>query len=117
MAFTDAEIDEHKDVLDAYIERNRPPEHIRDKLDYSYEIDVSKQSIELVEIRPSFRNPKKKTTSSFAKVRYFRSTDEWRIYWMRSDLKWHIYEPMDTAPSLLVFLAVVREDEYGCFYG
>lgn len=117
MAFTDEEIKAYKDVLDRFIESTRPPEHIRDKLDYSFEIDGPKQSIELAEIRPSIQNPKKKSRISFAKVRYFRSTDEWRIYWMRGDLKWHIYEPMDTAPSLLVFLAVVREDEYGCFYG
>jgi hypothetical protein len=117
MAFTESEVAEHTRILDVFVQQTRPPAHIQDKLDYSYDLDVSKQAVELVEIRPSIQNPKKKSRLAFARARYIRSANEWRIYWMRSDLKWHSYEPMSSAPKLLVFLAVVREDEYGCFYG
>jgi hypothetical protein len=34
------------------------------------------------------------------------------VFWMRSDLKWHGYEPVPEVRSLAEFLAVVGRDEY-----
>jgi hypothetical protein len=36
---------------------------------------------------------------------------------MRTDLKWHRYEPTPEAVDLEGFLAIVEDDHYGCFYG
>jgi hypothetical protein len=61
-----------------------------------------------------------KTTTrqrAFARVKYVRTKDEWRLYWMRADLKWHLYEPAPIHDSLQDALAVVDQDHYGCFFG
>jgi hypothetical protein len=36
---------------------------------------------------------------------------------MRSDLKWHAYEPAAVHRTLMSALTVIDIDEYGCFFG
>ena len=52
-----------------------------------------------------------------ARIRYIRSKAHWRLYWMRSDLKWHAYEPSPEHESLQDALAVVDQDAHCCFFG
>ena len=52
-----------------------------------------------------------------AKSTYVRARDVWKIYWWRSDMKWHPYDPDAEVDSIEAFLAVVDRDEYGCFFG
>lgn len=40
-----------------------------------------------------------------------------KVCWLRADLKWHRYAPVPEVGTLEEFLAVVEEDEYGCFWG
>lgn len=41
---------------------------------------------------------------------------QWRLYWRRSDLKWHAHEP-GAYGSLQDSLTVVDEDTHCCFFG
>ncbi len=43
-------------LVGQFVERKRPPIHIRNKLDYSFKI--SNQSFEIFEIRPQWDDPK-----------------------------------------------------------
>jgi hypothetical protein len=109
---------EHKRIdrlASAFIEKRRPPPHIRDQLDLGYRI--SGQSLELFEIRPLWNDPGKKLEEPVAKTTYVRKSNTWRIYWQRQDLKWHRYDPDPEVDSLEDFLAVVDADEYACFWG
>jgi hypothetical protein len=115
MAFTELESRRHHKLMQLYVETNRPPPEIRPQLDLSYRI--LGQSIEIFEVRPSFKNPKETMEEPVAKATYVRRAHEWRIYWQRADLKWHRYEPYPTASSLGEFLNVVTKDEHCCFYG
>ena len=115
MAFTELELARHQRDLEAFMKRRRPPLHIRDKLDHGYRI--AGQSVELFDIRPDFQNPSLKRESPFAKATYVRTTNRWRVFWMRSDLKWHGYEPNIEVNSLPRFLEVVHKDEHCCFFG
>ncbi|MFA0900803.1 DUF3024 domain-containing protein [Vibrio cholerae] len=36
---------------------------------------------------------------------------------MKSDLKWHAYEPIPEVKFLEVFFEVLQDDAYGCFWG
>ena len=36
---------------------------------------------------------------------------------MRSDLKWHSYQPEPEVSAIDDFLAVVQKDEHACFFG
>lgn len=52
-----------------------------------------------------------------AKVTFIRSTEGWRVYWMRSDMKWHGYAPMPSVESIEEFFRVSAADEFQCFFG
>jgi hypothetical protein len=52
-----------------------------------------------------------------ARFRYIRSRDEWELFWMRADLKWHYYEPAGPVRRLSTLVRHVDRDEYGCFFG
>ena len=115
MAFTDIEIAQHKRVLNAWLETNRPPVHIRSQLDLGYRI--TGQSVELFEIRPAFQRPNEKTEGTIAKATWNKRLGVWRIYWQRADLRWHSYEPVKAVGTLELFLKTVKEDKFACFFG
>lgn len=101
--------------LEIFLDKVRPEEKIRDKLDISYKI--LDQTIIIHEIRPGFDNPKVKIEPEIAKTIYVKSKDYWKVYWMRGNLKWYLYEPMPTVKKLRDFLDLVVQDNYGCFWG
>lgn len=103
------------EIMENYLARIRPPENIREKLDLGYRID--NQSVILYEIRPVFKNPTKKREYDYAKATYVRASKIWRIYWMRSALKWYPYEPTPETRNLKEFVNLVEEDAHHCFKG
>ena len=115
MALTEIELQRSERDLARFLERRRPPPHIRPELDIGYRI--TGQSVEIFEIRPDWRDRKIRRETPVAKATYIRSKDRWRIYWMRGDLKWHGYKPTLEVRDLAEFLAVVHEDQYCCFFG
>ena len=115
MAVSEFETKRIEKIMEGYLERTRPPVHIRNELDIAYRID--NQSIELFEVRSAFRNPEQKIEHAIAKATYVKRAKEWRLYWMRADLKWHRYEPVPEVDSLEDFLEVIEDDAHGCFYG
>jgi hypothetical protein len=115
MAVSEFEIKQIEKIMDEYLEKIRPPVHIRNELDIAYRIE--NQSVELFEIRPAFQKQNRKTEHAIAKATYVKRAREWRLYWMRADLKWHRYEPTPEVNSLDEFLKIVEEDAYGCFNG
>jgi hypothetical protein len=115
MAFSEFERRRYDKAVAKFIEARRPPPHLRRQLDLSYRID--RQSVEIFEVRPAYRDPTEIVETSVAKATYVKGASEWRIYWQRADLRWHRYEPFPTASSIEDFLAVVDEDAYCCFFG
>lgn len=115
MAFTLTNTVDIIELMENYIQRIRPAENIRHKLDVNYKIDS--QSIILFEIRPSFHNAEQKIESEYAKATYIKSEERWKVYWMRGNLKWTLYDPKPKVKSLKDFLKLVEEDEYHCFRG
>jgi hypothetical protein len=115
MAFSEIEIKRVEKAALAYMERNRPPAHIRDEVDMGFRIE--NQSLEVFEIRPSYLKPKEKIEEAVAKATYIKNTDMWKIYWQRQDLKWHRYDPVPEVKTVDEFLSVVEKDEFCCFLG
>jgi hypothetical protein len=103
------------EVMEAYLIASRPPEEIRDQLDINYKIE--NQSIIVFEIRPSWSNPFKKVESYVAKTTFVKKNNIWKIFWFRSDLKWHSYEPKPLVNNLKEFVNVIKEDKLACFWG
>ncbi len=102
-------------ALEIFLDKCRPPEHMRHELDLSYRID--KQSVIIFEFRPHRHKKNETLESSMAKATWVHTQDLWKIYWMRSDLKWHSYEPCPTTKTIQQLLKVVNEDRHGCFWG
>ena len=115
MAISEFEIKRCEKLVGAYIEKHRPPPHVRNQVDLGYRI--SDQSIEIFEIRPLWKKPDKKIEEMVAKTTYVKKSGLWKVYWQRSDMKWHSYVPTTEVNSLEEFLALVEKDEHGCFYG
>jgi len=79
-----------KEVLSS-LDRRRPPAHLRSKLNYFFRFH--KRTVELIEVRPRFKDPTKKSEHAFAKATFIKKYGLWKVYWMRGNLKWHPYEP------------------------
>ena len=78
--------------------RGSPPEHA-DQLRTVYEVDG--HSVSVYEERPPWDGIGDWTRMGVARFRYFRSRDEWQLYWMRQDLRWHLYWPEDEMPKAI----------------
>jgi hypothetical protein len=115
MAFSELELKRYERDLERFMERRRPPLHIRPELDLGYRFDG--HSVEIFEIRPDWRDRTTKGETPVAKATYVRTRNRWRVFWMRRDLKWHGYEPNPEVRSLEEFLAVVDRDDHCCFFG
>jgi hypothetical protein len=98
-----------------FIERRRPPPHIRAEVDVAFRI--SGQSVEIFEVRPNWRDKTKLQEHSIAKATYNKRKRNWKVFWQRADLKWHSYKANAEVVSIEDFLAVVQKDEHGCFFG
>jgi hypothetical protein len=101
--------------MENFLSRKRPPEDIRHKVDVSYKIE--NQSIIIFEIIPRWDKPDEKIESPVAKCTFVKTKNIWKIFWLRANLKWYLYEPKSGVKSLREFLDVVEEDKHGCFWG
>ena len=115
MSFSEFEKKRIEKILGRYIEKNRPPENVRDQVDLSYKI--SGQSVEIFEIRPVWNDPNEKIEEPIAKATYVTSRDIWKVFWQRADLKWHRYDPDPEVASIEEFVELVENDDYACFFG
>ena len=115
MAFSEFETKKYETIVAAWVERHRPPPHIRGQLDFGFR--MSGQSVEIFTVRPSWVDPNERIEGSLAKATYVKSKGIWKIYWMRADLKWHRYDPDPEVETFEDFLQVVDADEYCCFFG
>ncbi|WP_145521966.1 DUF3024 domain-containing protein [Yersinia ruckeri] len=113
MAFNDLEYHAVKKEVTAFIESIRPPAHVRNELDIVFTIDD--QTIEIGEQRPVWRGePREISVLTSAKITYVRTQKMWKLYWMRADMKWHLY---DSVKTLADALKIVEVDANGCFFG
>ncbi len=115
MAISDFEEKRCKREMEKFLSGHRPPAHIRNEVDIGYRLE--NQSVEIFEIRPHWQNASEKTQTPVAKATYVKSQKEWRIYWYKSDMKWHRYEPSPEVKYFEGFLSIVGQDSHGCFWG
>jgi len=115
MALSEFETKKIERAASVFLEAKRPPVHLRSQVDL--DVRVSGQSVQVVEIRPHFREPSTIMETPVAKATYVKKTQRWKIYWMRSDLKWHLYTPEPESRSIEEFFAIVSVDKNCCFFG
>lgn len=115
MAFSEFETKKYESAVQTFMDRRRPPPHIRAQLDLGYRI--TGQSVEIYEIRPVWREPTKTIETPVAKTTYVKTQRVWKVYWQRADMKWHLYAPIQEVDTFEAFLEIVNRDEHGCFWG
>ena len=71
MAFSEFEIKRCERDIARFLERRRPPPHIRAQLDLGYRITA--QSVELFEIRPHWDGKSEKLETPVAKATFVRT--------------------------------------------
>lgn len=103
--------------VESYIESKRPPIEIRSKLDLGFSFE--KNTFELFEVRPIWNSPDENDYQKlpFAKFRYVKTQNVWKLYWKRASGKWESYEPLSEASNVDLILNCIEEDAFGCFYG
>ena len=101
--------------MEGFLKKRRPPEHIRPELDFGYVVDG--QSVELLEIRPHWRDPSQIQKMPFAKATYVKSNRTWKVYWKRASGKWESYTPNPVVKDIGEFTEVVDKDAHYCFFG
>jgi Flp pilus assembly CpaF family ATPase len=114
MAFTDTEFLKIQNEMNDFILKRRPPENIRNQVDLAYKIE--KQSIIIYEIRKRFQQ-EGMVDIPIAKATFVVKEKKWKIYWQKSDLKWHSYEPHKEVKTIKAFIKIIEEDKFGCFWG
>jgi hypothetical protein len=114
MAFGVQELEQIRSLLDSFCESRSPAEHF-DELRLAY--DIEGHSVTVFEERPDWRGSGEIMRTPVAKFRFYRSRDEWSLYWMRADMKWHLYEPAAPSRTLSRLMGHVDRDTYCCFFG
>lgn len=99
-----------------FIESRRPKDaEVRKKLDFGYNWDG--QTALLFEIRPQWNNPANILHIEFAKIKYIKSSKQWKLYWRRASGKWEAYEPIPSSDNLQELINEISHDGYGYFFG
>ena len=115
MAISEFEIKRIEKYVGEFVDQKRPAPEIRDQLDLAFRI--SNQSFEIYEIRPRFDKPEEKLELPVAKATYVKSKKLWKLYWMRTDMKWHSYKPFPESKDIEKILGTIKDDPHGCFWG
>ena len=115
MAISEFETKRCEKYVSEYVAKHRPPLHVRNEVDLCYRIED--QSIIIYELRSVWNKLDNKVEVMVAKTTYVKKTKTWKVFWHKSDMKWHGYDPMPEVNSLEEFLALLEEDKHCCFYG
>lgn len=114
MALSEIELKRIENTVGALCKR-RSPAAVADQVSTRYR--VQRHDIELYERRTHWREPGEWIETPVAKIKFVRSANEWRLYWMRQDLKWHRYEPFPGSRRIEDLVEAIDEDRDGCFWG
>ena len=112
--FDDLELKRIDRTVGELSRRCSPPEHA-EEVRTVYEVEG--HSVTMYEERPPLDGVGEWTRGGIARFRFSRSRGEWRLYWMRQDLRWHRYVPDDMPADLDSLVPVVEADKYGAFFG
>ena len=95
--------------------KRRSPAHVGDRLRTVYVVE--EHDVTVYEERPHWKNPQEWTRTGIAKFKYNRKQKVWKLYWMRQDLKWHLYGPLPESMRIDRLVVEVDKDPDGAFFG
>ena len=115
MAFTEWQLEEIKIAADKYLGKRNEMigEHI-DQVKCEYRVEG--QSVIIYEKRKQFMGDGY-INIDVAKATYRKASDDWKLFWMRRDMKWHCYELAMFHKDIESVFRFVDEDQSGAFWG
>ena len=114
MAFGEFELKQIENAVGELCKR-RFPAHPREQLRTVYA--VTGHDVTVYEERPRWDRAGEWISHGIAKFKYNRTRNVWKLYWMRADLKWHLYEPLLESRTINRLFAEVDKDPHGTFIG
>ena len=114
MAFSEIEL-KRIDNLVGEMCRNLTNPEFKDELSLEYK--VQGHDVVVFEKRPGYGKHVGGMETDAAKIKYVRTKSEWRLYWMRQDLKWHGYEMLSSSKKLEDLVEEIEKDPFCCFFG
>lgn len=114
MAFSEVELKRIEQTVGVFCAKHSPA-HLKDKL--RLEFVVKGHDVVVVERRPRWDNETEWTESPVAKLKFIRSANKWRLYWMRADMKWHEYPGLSSSHRLEDLVQEIDADPLACFFG
>jgi hypothetical protein len=116
VALSEFETARVRKTVGAFVADRRPSQHLRKQVELAFRL--SGQSVEIFEVQPAFGGAAgERVEIPVAKATYVRTVRRWRIFWMHQDMKWHSYKPVPDVATIEEFVALVRQDRNGCFFG
>ena len=115
MSFSEFETKRCEKLVSQFVERRRPPTHLRVQTDLAFR--VRGQSVEIFELRADWHDASYMREYPLAKATYIKQRKAWKVFCSRSDLKWHLYRGASEVGSLEEFLDLLEEDPNACFFG
>ena len=95
--------------------KRKSPAHLRCQQRTVYVVEG--HDVTVYEERLRWDNPQEWTNSGIAKFKYNRKQNVWKLYWMKSDLKWHVYELLPESTRIDKLVVEVDKDPHGAFFG
>ena len=114
MAFSRKELAQIERVVGDFC-RDGVPVQFKDQVRISY--SIKNHDVLISESRPGWRNPSEWVESPIAKLRFVRTANKWRLYWLRASGKWMLYGPYSRSKTLRSMVREIELDSYGCFFG
>ncbi len=115
MSFSESELVAIDSTVGELCRRNSPA-HVADKIRCTFEVDG--HAVTIFEEVPDWQDDSAPwMRTSVARLRYYRSRQEWTLYWMPSDMQWHAYEPADRVHDLGALVDIIEQDTYCAFFG
>ncbi len=114
MAFSELELKQIEQTIGVFCGK-RSPRHLKEKLCLMY--GVKGHEVVIVERRPRWDNETEWTETPVAKLKFIRSANKWRLYWMRADMKWHEYPGLSSSNRLNDLVQEIDADPLACFFG
>lgn len=77
---------------------------------------IKGQDIFLEEIRPVYLKPREIGRYPFDKIKFEKSTELWKIYWIHGNLKWYPFDPNPVLGKLDLALEEIYEGPASEFF-
>ncbi|MGQ0557221.1 MAG: DUF3024 domain-containing protein [Nitrospiraceae bacterium] len=108
MAFSKVDLKQIEQTVGTVFCGKHSPAHLNDKLRLVYA--VKDHEVVIAERRPRWDNETEWTESPVAKLKFIRSANKWRLYWMRADMKWHEYPGLSSSTRLEDLVQEINTD-------